>query len=77
MLCVVDKSDLRGNLWKLIRQLDVELDKFEAVDPGVWADNIGVKLVFIIVVVEDEIPMLSTHFGFFLEFQTLRAHQVR
>lgn len=69
--CIVDKSDLRGIIWKLVRQFDMELDKFEAVDPGVWADNIGVKLVNIIVVKEDEIPLLPTPLGFFLELETL------
>lgn len=71
--CVVDKPDLRGTPRKPVRHLDVELDKFEAVYPGIWGDDVGVKLrIIIAVVVEGEI--LALPFRFLLELSLLPVH---
>lgn len=75
MHCIVDKLDSRGVVWKMARQPDVKLDKFEAVEPCVRGNNIGMKLVNITVVEEDEIPTFSILFNFFLELQTLHAQK--
>lgn len=77
MPCVVNEPDFRRNLWKERGYRDMELDKFEAVNPDVWADKIDVKLGNITVVEEGEVSRLHPLLGFRLERKNLSSRFIR
>lgn len=73
MPCVMDEPDFGGDRRKTVRQLDVKLDEFEAVNSGAWADKIGVESEHIAVIQDNKVSTLVSPPGFHLELRKLSA----
>lgn len=66
-----DERDFGRYTRKSVRQLDVKLVKFEAINYGVRADKISTKVPRIFPVVDDEISTVSTSVDSFLHEEVM------
>lgn len=72
---VLNKRDFGGHRWKSVTQPDLELYKFETINPGVWADKISCEDTVLFVVGDEEVSTLFTPSVLLFELKTLPGNR--